>query len=228
MEYVISGTVMQTIQITLNEGEGVYTESGGMAWMTANIEMQSGMKGGLLGGLTRMLSGESLFMTDYICTSGQGYVSFTTETPGKIIPMHLEAGQSIICQRDAFMVAQQGVTLEMTFTKKLGAGLFGGEGFFLQKITGPGLACMELSGEIVEYNLQAGQMLKVDPGHVAMMDPTVDFDITLVKGIRNIFMAGEGLFLATVSGPGRVWLQTMPLRNLAKRLIPYLPFKQGD
>lgn len=228
MEYTITGTVMQTVQITLNQGEGVYTEAGGMSWMTANIDMHSGMKGGLMGGLTRMLSGESLFMTDYTCTSGQGYITFTTETPGKIVPMQLGAGQSIICQRDAFMVAQQGVTLEMSFTKKLGAGLFGGEGFFLQKITGPGLACMELSGEIVEYNLEAGQMLKVDPGHVAMMDPTVTFDIQMVKGIRNMFMSGEGLFLATVAGPGRVWLQSMPLRSLAKRLIPYLPFKQGD
>ena len=225
MEYTISGTVMQTVQITLNQGESVYTEAGGMAWMTANIEMQSGMKGGLMSGLGRMLSGESLFMTDYTCTSGQGYVTFTTETPGKIIAMQLEAGQSIICQRDSFMVAQEGVALEMQFQKKLGAGLFGGEGFFLQKITGPGLACMELSGEIIEYNLEAGQQLKVDPGHVAMMDPTVNFDITMVKGIRNIFMSGEGLFLATVTGPGRVWLQSMPLRNLAKRLIPFLPIK---
>ena len=223
MEYSVTGTVMQTVQITLNQGESVYTEAGGMSWMTANIEMQSGMKGGLMGGLTRMLSGESLFMTDYTCTSGTGYVTFTTETPGKIIPMQLEAGQSIVCQRDAFMVAQAGVELEMTFTKKLGAGLFGGEGFFLQKITGPGLACMELSGEIVEYNLEAGQALKVDPGHVALLDPTVDFDISMVPGIRNIFLAGEGLFLAQITGPGRVWLQSMPLSSLAMRLIPYLP-----
>ncbi len=225
MEYVVNGTVMQSVQITLEQGEAVYTEAGGMAWMTANIDMTSGMKGGLMAGLGRALSGESLFMTDYTCTSGSGYITFTTETPGKVMAMQLEAGQSIICQRDAFMVAQAGVELEMHFQKKLGAGLFGGEGFFLQKITGPGLACMELSGEIVEYNLEAGQMLKVDPGHVAMMDPTVDFDMTMVKGIRNIFMSGEGLFLATVTGPGRVWLQSMPLRNLAKRLIPFMPFK---
>ena len=223
MEYQIRGTVMQTVEVTLDEGESVYTESGGMSWMTDSIEMKTEMKGGLLGGLQRMVSGESLFMTDYVCNSGQGYVTFTPEVPGKIIPMELEAEQSIICQRDAFMVAQEGTTLEMHMHRRLGAALFGGEGLFLQKITGPGMAFMELAGEIVEYNLAAGQGLKVDPGHVALMDPTVGFDISMVKGIKNIFLAGEGLFLAHVTGPGRVWLQTMPISNLAMRLIPYLP-----
>jgi len=223
MEYQIRGTVMQTVEVALDEGESVYTESGGMSWMTDSIEMKTEMKGGLLGGLQRMVSGESLFMTDYVCNSGQGYVTFTPEVPGKIIPMELEAEQSIICQRDAFMVAQEGTTLEMHMHRRLGAALFGGEGLFLQKITGPGMAFMELAGEIVEYNLAAGQGLKVDPGHVALMDPTVGFDISMVKGIKNIFLAGEGLFLAHVTGPGRVWLQTMPISNLAMRLIPYLP-----
>ena len=223
MEYQIRGTVMQTVEVTLDEGESVYTESGGMSWMTDSIEMKTEMKGGLLGGLQRMVSGESLFMTDYVCNSGQGYVTFTPEVPGKIIPMELEAEQSIICQRDAFMVAQEGTTLEMHMHRRLGAALFGGEGLFLQKITGPGMAFMELAGEIVEYNLAAGQGLKVDPGHVALIDPTVGFDISMVKGIKNIFLAGEGLFLAHVTGPGRVWLQTMPISNLAMRLIPYLP-----
>ena len=215
MEYQIRGTVMQTVEVTLDEGESVYTESGGMSWMTDSIEMKTEMKGGLLGGLQRMVSAGSPFMTDYVCNSGQGHVTFTPEVPGKIIPMELEAGQSIICQRDAFMVAQEGTTLEMHMHRRLGAALFGGEGLFLQKITGPGMAFMELAGESVEYNLEAGQGLKVDPGHVAMMDPTVEFDITMVKGIKNIFFAGEGLFLATVRGPGRVWLQSMPLPNLA-------------
>jgi len=218
---------MQSVEITLNEGESVYTESGGMAWMTENIEMRTGMKGGLLGGLQRMVSGESLFMTDYVCTAGQGYVTFTLEVPGKIIPMELAAGQSIICQRDAFMVAQAGTTLEMHMHKRLGAALFGGEGIFLQKVTGPGLAFMELSGEIIEYNLEPGQGLKVEPGHVAMMDPTVDFDISLVKGIRNILLAGEGLFLGHLRGPGRVWLQSMPISSLALKLIPFLPKSKG-
>jgi uncharacterized protein (TIGR00266 family) len=223
MEYEIRGTVMQSVEITLSEGESVFSESGGMSWMTDNIEMQTQMKGGLMGALQRAVTRESLFVTDYVCAAGQGYATFTTETPGKIIAMELEPGQSIICQRDAFMVAQSGVTLEAHMHKRLGAALFGGEGLFLQRLTGPGVAFMELSGEIVEYNLEAGQGLKVDPGHVAIMDPTVDFDVTTVRGVMNIFFAGEGLFLAHVTGPGRVWLQSMPLPNLAMRLFPYLP-----
>jgi len=185
------------------------------------------MKGGLMGALKRAVAGESLFVTTYRCDAGTGFATFTTETPGKIIPIELAEGQTILCQRDAFMVAQEGVTIEVHMHKKLGAGLFGGQGFFVQKITGPGMAFFELAGEIVEYNLEPGQQLKVDPGHVALMDPTIDFDISMVPGIRNIFLAGEGLFLAQVTGPGRVWLQSMPISRLAARLIPYLP-KSSD
>ena len=223
MDYQISGTVMQSVQITLQQGEQVYTEAGGMSWMTANIDMDTNMKGGLMGALTRAVSGESLFMTDYTCNSGTGFVTFTPEVPGKILVQELAAGQSIICQRDAFMCAQAGVTLEMHMHKRLGAAFFGGEGIFMQKVTGPGLAFFEIDGEVVEYNLEAGQGLKIDPGHIAMMDPTVNFDISRVAGVKNIFLGGEGLFLASVTGPGRVWLQTMPIPSLAMRLIPYLP-----
>lgn len=223
MDYQINGTVMQSVQITLEQREQVYTEAGGMAWMTANIDMDTNMKGGLMGALKRKVSGESLFMTDYTCSSGTGFVTFTLEVPGKILVQELAAGQSIICQRDAFMCAQAGVELEMHMHQRLGAAFFGGEGLFMQKVSGPGLAFFEIDGEVVEYNLEAGQGLKVDPGHIAMMDPTVDFNISQVPGIRNIFLSGEGLFLATVTGPGRVWLQTMPVPRLAMRLIPYLP-----
>lgn len=227
MEYSIRGTVMQSVEITLQQGESVFTEAGGMSWMTANIDMDTNMKGGLMGALKRAVSGESLFMTDYTCNSGTGFVTFTPEVPGKILVQELAPGQSLICQRDAFMVAQAGVTLEMHMHKRLGAMFFGGEGLFMQKVTGPGLAFFEIDGEVVEYNLEAGQGLKVDPGHIAMMDPTVGFDIAQVPGIRNIFLGGEGLFLATVTGPGRVWLQSMPLSRLAMRLIPFLP-KSSD
>lgn len=223
MQYTIRGTVMQSVEITLDQGEAVYTEAGGMSWMSANISMDSGMKGGLMGAIKRAVAGESLFVTTYRCDAGTGFATFTTETPGKIIPIELGEGQSILCQRDAFMVAQEGVTIEVHMHKKLGAGLFGGQGFFVQRITGPGLAFFELAGEIVEYNLEPGQQLKVDPGHVALMDPTIDFDISMVPGIKNIFLAGEGLFLAQVTGPGRVWLQSMPISRLAQRLIPFLP-----
>ncbi len=223
MKYEIRGTVMQSVEIQLEAGETIYTESGGMAWMSDGIGMDTNMKGGLLGGLKRMVSGESLFLTDYTCNAAQGFIVFAPEVPGKIIPLELAEAQSVILQRDAFMCAQSTVTLEIHMHKRLGAALFGGEGLFLQKVTGPGSAFCEIDGEVVEYNLQAGQVLKVDPGHVAMFDPTVNFDISTVPGIKNMFLGGEGIFLATLSGPGRVWLQSMPLPNLAQRIIPFLP-----
>jgi uncharacterized protein (AIM24 family) len=200
-----------------------------MAWMSGNVVMNtnagsgSGL-GGMLGGmLKRAVSGESLFIVDYTVQGGRGLVAFASEFPGKIIPLHLGAGQSMIMQRDAFMCAEKTVSLEMHFRRNLGAGIFGGEGFVMQRVTGPGVAFAELDGEIVEYTLEAGQVLKVDTGHVAMLEPTVQFDIEMVRGFRNILFGGEGLFLATLRGPGRVWLQTMPAMNLAKKIGNYLP-----
>jgi len=223
MKYEIHGTVMQTLDVHLSKGEAMYTESGGMAWMRGNIEMKTGTKGGLLKGLGRALSGESLFMTTYDCQSDQGLVVFAPEAPGKILDFRLEAGQSLICQRDAFMCAEDSAKLEMHFHKKLGAGLFGGEGFFLQKITGPGAVFLEIPGEVREYTLQAGETMRVDPGHIALFEPTVSYDISMVKGVSNIFFGGEGLFLATMNGPGKIWLQTLPLSNLAGKLAKYMP-----
>ena len=223
MKYEIKGTVMQSVEVQLQTGETVYTESGGMAWMSDGIAMDTNMKGGLMGGLKRMMGGESLFLTDYTCTAASGFVVFTLEVPGKIIPLELAPGQSVIMQRNAFMCAQNTVTLEVHMQKRLGTAMFGGEGFFLQKVTGPGTAFCEIDGEVVEYALAPGQILKVDPGHVAMFEPGVEFDIAQVPGIKNVLFSGEGLFLATLKGPGRVWLQSMPLQNLAARLIPFLP-----
>jgi uncharacterized protein (TIGR00266 family) len=225
MKYKILGTVMQSLDIEMEPGEAVYTESGGMAWMKGDFEMQTSTRGGLLAGLGRKLAGESLFMTTYTCRSGQGLVTFTPEAMGKILPFQLEAGQSLICQKDSFMVATTSVTLEMHFRKRLGTGLFGGEGFILQKITGPGLAFLEVAGEVREYELAAGETIKVDPGHLALYEPSVKYDLARIKGVTNIFFSGEGLFLATLTGPGKVWLQSMPLSNLAGKLARYLPMK---
>lgn len=225
MEYQIRGTTMQTVDIQLQPGETMYTESGGMAWMSDNINMATGMKGGLMKALGRSLAGESMFLVDYTCESGQGLVTFASEFPGKILPLHLEAGESIICQKDGFMCAEKSVTLEMHFRKRLGSGLFGGEGFILQKLTGPGTAFVEIAGEVTEYDLEPNQALRVDTGHLAMYQPTVDFDIITVKGVKNILFGGEGLFLAHVKGPGKVWLQSMPIINLAGKLRRYLPSK---
>jgi len=228
VQYEIRGTILQTVEVTLNAGESVYTQSGGMAWMSANIEMNSGMKGGLMGALGRVMAGSSIFLVDYTCKSGTGKVTFAAEYPGHILPLQLGEGRHLIAQKDAFLAGESTVKLETFFQRKLGAGLFGGEGFFLQKINGPGTAWVQLSGEIAEYNLGPGENLRVDPGHVAMFEPTVSFDITMVKGITNILFAGEGLFLASLTGPGRVWLQSMPIVNLARRLIPYLPIKRSS
>jgi uncharacterized protein (TIGR00266 family) len=225
MEYKIHGTTMQTLDVQLASGEAVYTESGGMAWMSGDIEMSTSTRGGLLKGLGRKLAGESLFMTTYTCQGASGLVTFTPEAPGKVLPFTLEAGQSLICQRDSFMCAEDSVQLEMHFRKKLGTGLFGGEGFVLQKVTGPGMVFLEVAGEAREYDLKPGQVMRVDPGHIALYEPTVKYDINRVKGVTNILFGGEGLFLATLTGPGKIWLQSLPLSNLAGKLARYLPTK---
>jgi len=230
LDYQIVGTVLQAVVLQVEPGQTVYSETGGMAWMSGNVTMNTNTGGGgaglggMLGGMMkRAVSGESLFIVDYTVSGGRGLIAFASEFPGKIVPLNLAAGQQMICQRDAFMVAEKSVKLDIHFRRKLGAGFFGGEGFVLQKLTGPGLAFVELDGEVVEYTLEPGQVLKVDTGHVAMFEPTVEFDVEMMRGFRNILFGGEGLFLATLRGPGRVWLQTMPLMNVAKKIAEYLP-----
>jgi uncharacterized protein (TIGR00266 family) len=223
ISYRIDGTTMQVVTVQLQPGEVVYCESGGMSWMTDNIEMKTNTGGGLGKVIKRAFSGESLFITDFYVNQGAGIVAFANEFPGKIIPFNLGQGESIIMQKDAFMVAEKSVDLEIHFRRKLGAGFFGGEGFIMQKATGPGLVFAEVDGEVVEYTLQAGQVLKVDTGHVAVFEPSVKFDVSIVKGFRNILLGGEGLFLARLEGPGKVWLQTMPMMNLAKKVLQYAP-----
>jgi len=223
MEYKIIGTTLQAVILELDPGETVYSESGGMSWMSANIEMTTSGRGGGLGGVfKRALTGESLFLNEFTSQGGKGIVAFASDFPGKIVPVVLAEGQSMIVQKQAFLCAEKTVGMEIHFRKKLGAGFFGGEGFIMQRITGPGVAFVCLDGEIVEYRLDGGQMLKVDTGHVAMYEPTVDFDIEMVKGFKNILLGGEGLFLTTLRGPGRVWLQTMPTMTLAKAIAPYV------
>ncbi len=226
MQYQLYGDVLPSADVTLQAGESMYTESGGMAWMRGDIAMDTNTRGGLLAGLGRKLAGESLFMTTYKCQSGQGLVTFTPEAPGRILAFELQAGQSLICQKDAFMAAQESVNLEMHFRKRLGAGVFGGEGFILQKATGPGLLLLEIAGDVREYTLQPGEIMRVDPGHIALYEPTVDYDIQSMRGIKNVLFSGEGMFLATLRGPGKVWLQTMPIVNLAAKIRQYIP--SGD
>jgi uncharacterized protein (TIGR00266 family) len=229
MEYKVIGTTLQAVVLELDPGETVYSESGGMAWMSGNILMQTSGRGGGLGGMfKRAISGESLFLVEYTSQGGKGIVAFASDFPGKIVPINLAPGQQMIAQRQAFLCAEKTVTLDIHFRRKLGAGFFGGEGFVMQKLTGPGVAFVCLDGEIMEYTLDANQVLKVDTGHVAMFEPSVSFDIEMMKGFRNILFGGEGLFLATLRGPGRIWLQTMPMMNLAKAIAEYLPRASGE
>lgn len=229
MEYQIIGTTLQAAILELDPGETIYSESGGMAWMSGNILMStSGRGGGLSGFFKRAVSGESLFLVEYTSQGGKGIVAFASDFPGKIVPLHLGPDQHIIAQKQAFLCAEKTVQLDIHFRRRLGSGFFGGEGFIMQRLSGPGVAFVCLDGEIMEYTLEPGQVLKVDTGHVAMYEPTVEFDIEMIRGFRNILFGGEGLFLATLRGPGRVWLQTMPTMNLAKAIAEYLPSSSGS
>ena len=223
MQYRIEGTTLPVVTVTLTPGQRIYSSSGGMSWMTQAVEMETNTGGGLGRMVKRALSGESLFIVDYYVERGEGEVAFSAEFPGKILDLDLADGQSVIVQKDAFMCADKGVDLDMHFRKRLGAGLFGGEGFIMQRLTGPGRAFVNFDGEILVKDLQPGELLRVDTGHVAMIDPTVDFDVEVVRGFKNILLGGEGLFLATLRGPGKAYLQTMPMDKLAQKIAQYMP-----
>lgn len=227
MKYEIKGGSLPVVTMELSRGESVFTESGGMGWMNQSLEMSTNMEGGLFGGLARKLSGESLFMATFTATADDAVIAFPSSFPGRILPVELSAGQSLVCQKKAFLCAERSVQLEVLFRKKLGTGLFGGEGFILEKVTGPGTAFMEFDGDAVEYTLKPGETLRVDTGHIAMFEPQVRYEIQMMKGFKNILFGGEGLFLAALTGPGKVWLQSMPIQNLAKEIIPYIPVQSN-
>nr|WP_294529367.1 TIGR00266 family protein [uncultured Rhodopila sp.] len=222
MQYTISGTVMQTVSVDLAPNETVYSQTNCMCWMNDAVEMTTHTGGGFFAGLARSLGGGSFFITDFTAR-GYGHVAFAPRFPGTIMPVPLAAGQSLVCRKETFLFAEKSVTLEIAWQKRLGAGFFGGEGFILQKVSGPGTVFLDLSGEVVERDLAPGERLLVHAGHVGVMDPTIGFDIQMVRGFRNILFGGEGLFLATLTGPGHVALQSMPIINLAEEIGRYLP-----
>jgi len=227
IKYHILGTVQQTLAVELQPNQVVFSDAGGMSWMTTTVNMSTKAGGGLGGMLKRAVSGATVFIIDFSATGAPGQAAFSTDFPGKVLPVELDAGQSIIMHKHAFLCAEKSVMLDIFFTRKLGAGLFGGEGFILQKLTGPGMAFAELDGDAVEYHLQAGEVMKVEPGHVAMFESTVSFDIEMIKGMANILLGGEGLFLAKLTGPGRIWLHSMTVSKMAHRLMEYMPAKSS-
>lgn len=218
MEAKILGDSLPVVTCKLKKGESIVTESGGMSWMDEGIEMKTSTNGGIMKGLGRALAGESLFMNTYTAQQDDVEIAFSSCFPGKVLEFDLAQGESIIAQKKAFMCAESSVDIAMHFRKKLGAGMFGGEGFIMQKITGPGKVFLEIDGEVVKKELAAGQTLKVDNGYVAAMTSGVDLDITTVPGLKNIMFGGEGLFLTTVKGPGTVYLQSMPISKLQSLL----------
>lgn len=228
LDYKIEGTLLPVLLVKLTPGQRIYSSSGGMSWMSDRVEMETNTGGGLGRMFKRALSGESLFIVDYYVNSGEGEVAFAAEFPGKLMALNLANGQEVIVQKDSFVCAEKAVDVDMHFRKRLGAGFFGGEGFILQKLTGPGLAFVNFDGEIVEKTLAPGEVLRVDTGHVAMFEPSIDFDVEMVRGFKNILLGGEGLFLATLRGPGKVYLQTMPLMKLAQKIGQYMPQTGGS
>lgn len=215
METKIVGDMLPAVICKLKKGETVLTENGGMSWMDNDIKMQTTTNGGIMKGIGRAFAGESIFMNTYTAEKDDVEIAFSSCFPGQILEFNLAEGETIIAQKRAFLCSDKTVDISMKFRKKLGAGLFGGEGFIMQKIAGPGKVFLEIDGNVIKRELAAGEKLKVDNGYVAAMTENVKLDIETVKGVKNIVFGGEGLFLTTLEGPGTVWLQSMPVAKLA-------------
>jgi len=227
MQTRIQGSTMPVLEIQLDPNESVFSESGELSWMTQSIQMtthtQMGGGGGLFGVLKRVVGGGSIFMTEYRAWQYPGEVAFCTKVPGHIVPVQVGQGYEYMVHRHGFLCATPQVTLSLGFQQSLGAGIFGGDGFILQKVGGYGTAWLELSGELIRKDLQPGEVLRVHPGHVGAFMSSVSFQITMVPGIKNMIFGGDGIFLAQLMGPGTVWLQTLPISRLAHQIAHYLP-----
>nr|WP_281253304.1 TIGR00266 family protein [Longibacter salinarum] len=220
IDFALKGDDMQLVEVELDPGEAVRAEAGTMLYMSDGVEMQTDTGGGMFKGFKRMISGESFFITSFTYSGpSKGRVAFAAPYPGKIVPVDLSQHDGFLCQKDAFLCADQDVEVEVAFNKKLGAGLFGGEGFILQRLTGQGWAFVHAGGTIVEHKLEAGETLRVDTGCIAAFSGTVDYDINFVGGFRNALFGGEGVFLAKLTGPGTVYLQSLPFARLADRIV---------
>ena len=223
MKYQIEGNNFPIVELKLFHGESVYTQSNGMAWMENGILMDTNLKGGLFRTIGRMFTDETLFMTTYTCAVDNASLAFGTTGIGSIIPVAIDHDYSIICQKKSFLVAESSVESKITFTKKISAGLFGGEGFILQKLSGRGMAFLETMGGVIEKELGIGEELTVDNGHLVAFEDTCTYEVKLVKGIKNILYAGEGLTLIKMTGPGKVYLQSMTMDEFVNSIVPYIP-----
>lgn len=223
MQYEIVGGSFPAVKCKLAQGEVMKCEGGSMSWMDAGIKMSTEGGGGIGKALGRAFSGESIFFNNYEATKDDSEITFASSFPGTIIPVTLQSGQTIIAQKESFLACEKSVDVAMHFHKKVGSGVFGGMGFFLQKFTGPGTVFLEIDGAMVEYELAPGEVKMIDGPHMAILGEGVKFDIERIKGAKNMLLGGEGLFLTRVEGPGKIWLQTMPLSGVADTLARYLP-----
>ena len=223
MEYQIEGAPLPVVICQLEAGETMLTERGSMSWMTPNMKMETSTNGGLGKAFGRMLSGDSIFQNRYTAQGGQGLIAFASSFPGSIRAFDIGPGRELVVQKSGFLASEESVQLSVFFQKKLGSGLFGGEGFIMQRLSGQGLAFAEFDGHVVEYDLAPGQSMVVDTGYLAAMDATCSIDIQAVPGIKNMVFGGEGLFNTVVTGPGTVYLQTMPISAVAGMIRPFIP-----
>ena len=222
MDYRILGETLPGVEIRLMTGEAMYTQSGGMAWMSEGLTLDSNIKGGLMKGIGRMFTGESLFMATYTAARPDCIIAFASTVPGRILPVDMSR-TSLICQKGAFLCAQPTGEVSTVFTKKISAGFFGGEGFILQQLKGSGMAFLEVDGDVVEKTLAPGEVMKVDTGNVFAFEPTVSYEIETIKGVKNMLFGGEGLFLTRLTGHGKIYMQPMNIAEFTGRIAQGLP-----
>ena len=223
MRYQIQGDTLPVVICELEDGEQMVTERGSMSWMSPNMKMDTSTNGGIGKAFGRMFSGESMFQNTYTSQGGKGLIAFASSFPGSIKAFEVRPGQEYIFQKKAFLASEAGVSLTVHFQKKVASGLFGGEGFILQRVSGNGIVFAEFDGHVVEYDLQPGQQIVIDSGYLAAMTASCQMDIQTVPGLKNRVFGGEGLFNTVITGPGHVWLQTMPISSVANALRPYFP-----
>lgn len=223
MRYQIQGDTLPVVICELEDGEQMVTERGSMSWMSPNMKMDTSTNGGIGKAFGRMFSGESMFQNTYTSQGGKGLIAFASSFPGSIKAFEVRPGQEYIFQKKAFLASEAGVSLTVHFQKKVASGLFGGEGFILQRVSGNGIVFAEFDGHVVEYDLQPGQQIVIDSGYLAAMTASCQMDIQTVQGLKNMVFGGEGLFNTVITGPGHVWLQTMPISSVANALRPYFP-----